>query len=50
MKGLDHQRHSEKKKPRHTLMERRAEKHAKRLARTHEEHGRIEMPHAGAPH
>ena len=50
MKGLDHQHHSEKKKPRHTLMEKRAEKRAKKLARTLEGHGRVEMPATEGTH
>lgn len=44
MKGLDHQRHNAKKKPTRSLMERRAEKHAKKLARSMEASGLTKMP------
>ncbi|MBS0571319.1 MAG: hypothetical protein JSS28_11970 [Proteobacteria bacterium] len=33
MKGFDHQRHNEKKKAQHSFMEKRALKHAKKLAK-----------------
>lgn len=50
MKGLDHQHHSDKKKPRRSMMEKRAERHAKKLARTKDVHVRIDAPQTPAAH
>jgi hypothetical protein len=44
MKGSDHQRHADKKKPTRTLKEKRAEKHAKKLAKGLEASGMLKMP------
>ena len=44
MKGLDHQRHSEKKKPMRSFKEKRAAKHEKKLARSMEASGMTKLP------
>lgn len=50
MKGLDHQHHGDKKKPKRSMMEKRAEKHAKKLARTNEVHVRTDVPQMPVAH
>ncbi|MCC6596252.1 MAG: hypothetical protein IT477_07095 [Rhodanobacteraceae bacterium] len=50
MKGLDHQRHNDKKKPQHSFEEKRALKRAKKLARAMEAGGLTKLPDTAPAH